>query len=121
MINGTLRTTLIIAIIIYFLIILKFLKDKSLALKYTLLWILSGIAMGILVIFPRLLIDIIGVLGIQSSMNGLFIIGIGFIVMILMAITSIVSKQNKKIRTLIQDNAILEKRVRELEEGEKTE
>ena len=54
-------------------------------------------------------------------MNGLFIIGIGFIVMILMAITSIVSKQNKKIRTLIQDNAILEKRVRELEEGEKIE
>ena len=34
-----------------------------------------------------------------------------------LALTSIVSKQTMKIRTLIQENAMLEKRVRELEDG----
>ena len=119
MIQGTLRTTLICGILIYFFIILKFLKDKSLSLKYTLLWLFSGLIMGILVIFPELLSGIIAVLGIQSNMNGLFIFGIAFLMMIMMSITSIVSKQNKKIRVLIQENAILEKRVRELENEKK--
>lgn len=116
MINGTLRTTLIIAVLIYFAIIFKFLKDKALSLKYTLLWILSGLMMGIFVIFPELLSKIIRVFGIQSNMNGLYLFCIAFIMMILMSITSIVSRQNKKIRTLVQENAILERRVRELEQ-----
>lgn len=119
MINGTLRTTLIVGVILYFVIILKLLKDKSLSLKYSLLWLLSGLAMGILVIFPELLLRIIVLFGIQSNMNGLFIFGIAFLGMILMSITSIVSRQNKRIRTLIQESAILEKRIRELEHKEK--
>ena len=119
MISGTLKTTLIIAIICYFIAILKFLKDKALSLKYTLLWIFSGIGMTILIIFPQLLTWIISLVGIQSNMNGLFICGIAFLLMIMMSITSIVSRQNRKIRTLIQELAIMEKRIRELEEKER--
>ena len=115
MIGSNLRIVLIAAVICYFLIILKFLKDKALSLKYTLLWIFAGIVMGMLVVFPSILIEIIGLLGIQSSMNGLFIFCIAFLMMILMSITSIVSRQNRKIRTLIQEIGILEKRIRELE------
>ena len=48
-------------------------------------------------------------------MNGLFIFCIGFIIMILLSLTSIASRQNRKIRTLTQELAILDKRLRELE------
>lgn len=72
--------------------------------------------MGILVIWPQLLLMIRRLVGIESNMNGLFVMAIGFIIMILMSITSIVSRQNEKIRKLTQVVAILEKRVRELEE-----
>ena len=115
MINGTLRTTLLIVVFIYFVIILKFLKNKSLSLKYTLLWIFSGFVMGVLVCFPGLLTGMIRFLGIQTYMNGLYIFFLAFIIMILMSITSIVSRQNKKIRTLIQEIAIQDKRIRNLE------
>lgn len=71
--------------------------------------------MGILVIVPELLTRIIHIFGIQDNMNGLFIIAIGFIIMILLSLTSIASRQNRKIRTLTQELAILDKRVRELE------
>ena len=116
MIPATLRITLIIAVVCYFIIILYFLKQKALNLKYTLLWIVAGLVMGILVIVPELLVFIIHVFGIQDNMNGLFIFAIGFIIMILLSLTSIPSRQNRKIRTLTQEMSILDKKVRELEE-----
>ena len=68
-------------------------------------------------IFPQLLVYLVRMLGIESPMNGLFVLCIGFIIIILMALTSIVSRQTMKIRILIQENAMLEKRLRELEEA----
>lgn len=115
MIPSTLRITLIAAVICYFIIILYFLKQRALNLKYTLLWLLAGAVMGILVIVPELLTAIIHLFGIQDNMNGLFIFCIGFIIMILLSLTSIASRQNRKIRTLTQELAILDKRLRELE------
>lgn len=121
MIGTTLRVILILAVIGYFIVILKFLKDQALSLKYSLLWLFAGLIMGILVIFPNILTYIVSLIGIQSDMNGLFIFCIAFIIMILMSITSIVSRQNRKIRTLIQEIGILEKRIRELETKEEQE
>ncbi len=121
MISIKLRISLIIILIIYFAFILAFLKRKAISLKYTLLWIVAGIFMGILVIWPQFLLLLRRLVGIESNMNGLFVMAIGFIIMILMSITSIVSRQNEKIRKLTQVVAILEKRVRELEEGDENE
>lgn len=115
MIPPNLKVTLIIAVCCYFILILIFLKKRALELKYTLLWLLAGVIMGIVVLFPKVLLRIIKILGITSPMNGLFVLCIGFIIIILMALTSIVSKQTMKIRALIQENAMLEKRIRELE------
>ena len=92
-----------------------FLKRKALELKYTLLWLLAGIVMGAFIIFPQLLTYMVRILGIETPMNGLYVLCIGFIIIILMAITSIVSKQTMKIRILVQENAMLEKRLREAE------
>jgi len=117
MIPTNLKITLIIAVCCYFILILIFLKRKALELKYTLLWLLAGGIMGLAVLFPKLLFRVTKFLGITGAMNGLYVLCIGFILIILMALTSIVSKQTMKIRTLIQENAMLEKRVRELEDG----
>ncbi|MFI3214073.1 MAG: DUF2304 domain-containing protein [Eubacteriales bacterium] len=116
MIGTHLRITLILAMICYFILILIFLKRKAISLKYTLLWIFAGVFLTIIVVWPELLLKLISLAGITSSMNGLFVIMIGFIVAILMSITSIVSKQSAKIRQLTQTVARLEKRIRELEE-----
>ena len=117
---ARLQFTLIIAIVFYFIMMCIFLKNKALSLKYTLLWILAGIIMSLLVIVPDILIylnHLVGIQsGMQSNMNGLFIWAIVFIVCILLSLTSIVSRQNNKIRQLIQTISRLEKRVRELEE-----
>ena len=117
MIPATLRISLIAAVICYFIVILYFLKQRALNLKYTLLWLVAGLVLGILVAIPELLVAIIRVFGIQDNMNGLFIFMIGFIILILLSLTSIASRQNSKIRTLTQELAILDKRVRDIEQN----
>lgn len=115
MISSTLRIVLIIGVVVYFVMILMFLKHKALALKYTLLWMLAGIVLGVMVIWPEILTYFIRMLGIASNMNGLFVACIAFIIMILMSLTSIVSKQADKIKNLTQTIAKIEKRLREVE------
>lgn len=117
MIPHTLQITLSIAVICYFIIILYYLKRKMLELKYTLIWLAAGVVMGIMIYFPELLVRFVRVLGIESNMNGLYILCIAFIMMILMTLTSIVSRQQLKIRTLIQELSMMEKRIRELEDA----
>ena len=117
MIPHTLQITLSIAVICYFIIILYYLKRKMLELKYTLIWLIAGLIMGIMIYCPELLVWFVRILGIESNMNGLYILCIAFIMMILMTLTSIVSRQQLKIRTLIQELSMMEKRIRELEDS----
>ena len=93
MIPQNLQITLSVAVICYFIIILYYLKRKMLELKYTLIWLLAGVIMGIMIYFPELLVWFVRLLGIESNMNGLYILCIAFIMMILMTLTSIVSRQ----------------------------
>lgn len=119
MIPVTLRITLSIAVICYFVLILYYLKKRMLELKYTLLWLAAGAVMGIMVFFPEILVKFVKLLGIESNMNGLYVLSIAFIIAILMTLTSIVSRQSLKIRTLIQELSMMEKRIRDLENDKK--
>ena len=124
--SYTLRIVLIVGIIIYYFIVVRLLKKGRLTLKYSLLWLLMGVVMAILVIFPHLLKIVCDALGIVYGMNGLFTCAIVFLLMLSMALTAIVSKQTDRINNLVQESALLEKRIREIEEkysnnGEKNE
>lgn len=117
MLPTRLVVTLLVGLLIYFFIILMLLKYKEISLKYTLLWLLSGLLLVLLVVFPSILTWLSNVLGFQSNMNGLMVMGVAFIIMIIMSLTSIVSKQSNKIRNLVQYTALLEKRIRDIEQS----
>lgn len=117
MIPSNLRIALAAALAVYFILILIFLKKKAIELKYTLLWLLAGLWMALLVIFPTLLPGFIHLFGITDNMNGLFIFCIAFLMMLVMELTSIVSRQAFKIRCLTQGQAMLEREVRELKKS----
>lgn len=113
--SDTLRVVLIIGMIVYFFIVFRLLKKQRLNLKYSLLWLLMGIVMVALIIFPDLLILICGAMGIATGMNGLFTCAIVFLLMLSMVLTAIASKQTNRIQSLVQESALLEKRLREIE------
>lgn len=111
--TEVLRIVLGIAVIGYFVVILYFIKKKTLLIKYTLLWIFSGLVMGVLVLFPQILDWLVDLVGIQTPINGLLIASILAILIILMSLTAIVSKQAERMKCLIQYISLLEKRIRE--------
>lgn len=113
--NEVLRISLILGMLLYFYILLFLIRRRMLLLKYTLLWIFSGLIMLVIVIFPNVIISITRLLGIVDVTNGLFALLLFFILIILISITGIVSNMKEKNRQLIQQCALLEKRVRELE------
>ncbi len=119
MISRTLQIVMLLAVAVYFALLFLLLKKKSLHLKYTLLWIFSGILMLVLALFPHLLDWLAALIGIYEPTNALFSLVFFCVIIILMSLTAIASKQNERTKRLAQAIALLEKRVRELEEEHK--
>lgn len=117
MIPQTLRILLIIGMICYFVLIIHYLKKGMLDLKYTLVWIAIGVFLLLMVMFPNIILFIKRISGIESNMNALYIMLIAFLMLISMTLTAIVSRASLKIRYMVQEIAMLEKRLRELEEN----
>ena len=115
MLSTTLRYSILLALIIYFVILAVLLKKKRLALWYTLLWLFSGVVMLVLLIFPQLLNTLTKLLGIELQSNALFAMLFFCVLIILVSLTSIISKQNESIKELVQYTAMLEKRLRDIE------
>lgn len=119
MISLKLKIVLSLGIIVYFIGIIYLLKRKSISLKYTLMWIFAGFTMISFVLCPRILNVITKITGIELPSNAIFVIVLFFILLLLMSLTSIVSKLSETNKTLVQNVAILEKRIRDLESEEK--
>ena len=118
--SNTLRYVMLIGVLFYFYCIFYFVKKKSLSLKYSLLWITTGIIMGIIALFPQIIYVFVKLIGIQTPVNGLYAICIFMMMLILISLTSIVSKQTERIKNLTQYIAILEKDVREITDDKTT-
>jgi hypothetical protein len=119
--NLTLQIVFIAGILCFVGVILFFIRKSALSLKYSLLWLFSAFLMLTASIFPGVLRFIADVLRFELISNAVFSLVLGFAILILLSLTSIVSKQTEKIKTLVQTVTLLEKRVRELEGAESDE
>lgn len=115
MISKKLQIAFLIAVCMYYAVLFYLLKKKSLSLKYTLLWLFSGLVMLVFVLFPELLTWFSVFVGIGVPTNALFAVISFCFILLLISLTSIVSKQTERIKTLTQAVAMLEKRIKELE------
>lgn len=113
----TLRIVLLLGVCLYLFLVFGLLKKKVLELKYSLIWISSGIVMLICVLSPDIIFILTKLLGIEMPVNAIFLLGHIFEVLILMMLSLIASKNKRRIKDLIQQNGLLEKRVRDLEES----
>lgn len=110
----TLRISLLVAILVYLILIIVMLRKKSLNLKYSLLWMFMAVVLLLMVAFPKAIEFLAEVIGVASYINAIFMAFIFFILLLVVSLTSIVSKQHREIKTLIQNLAILQKQVDEL-------
>ncbi len=119
--NLTLQLFLIAVIIIFFMFIVHLLRKGTLSLKYSLLWLGAAVVLFVMVIIPQLPQMIAELVGVEVSSNLVFMAEGIFVLLMLISLTAIVSKQNARLLRLSQNVAVLEKRIRELEEKVKNQ
>ena len=105
-----------IVILFYFVVVLGFLRKKKFDLKYSLLWLLAGIIMFLVVAFPNFFYCVTGMMGIKVASYGFFAICILLEIVIMISMTAALSDFANRIKILTQNIAILENRIRKLEE-----
>lgn len=115
MISGKLQIVVLVALLVYYVVLFYLLKKKRLSLRYTLLWLFSGLIMLVFAVFPKLLEWFASAVGVEIPTNALFAVLLFCMIMLNVSLTAIVSKQTEQIKRLTQSVALLEKRVREME------
>lgn len=109
------KIQIIIAVLIIcaLIVIIDMIRKKRLELSYALSWLLVGIGVLILDIFPQLIKTISEKIGIVSPVNMLFFFGFCFSLIIIFVLTIAVSKLSIKIKQLAQQIAMYEKKEKE--------
>lgn len=119
--NKVLQLILIGVTFLFCIFILVVTQKKKLSYKYTLLWLFFGIITLLCAIFPNIIVEISKIIHVAEPTNALFLIYIFLIIVIIFYISLAFSKLFEKVTALIQENAILAKRVEELEKNKEKE
>ena len=115
-INFSLHAILIIGAVGFLFFILYLMKKGKLEVKYSIIWLAFSLCMIVFACFPYTVLVLNDIAGVIDPVNFIFFTQIIFILLILLSVSAVISGFSKKIKQLAQANAILEKRVRELEE-----
>jgi hypothetical protein len=98
------------------LVVLELVRRRRLLERYALVWLASAAAVLLLAIFSGSLGWLAEMFGIQSGPNALFFVALGFVLLLLLNFSVAVSRLTDQSKILAQRQAILEERVRELED-----
>lgn len=114
--NFVLQIILIVSSILFLLFILSVTRQNKLSYKYTLLWLLFSIVTILFAIFPQIIVSFSKLIHIKEPTNALFLVYIFLLFVLVFYISIAFTKIFMKVTVLVQENAMLEKRVSELEE-----
>ena len=106
---------LILGAVILLLIIFVLLKKGKMTVKYSLLWLGLAVVLVIFAICPYVVYVLRDLLDVEMPVNLVFMLMFCFVLVVLISLSIAVSQLAEKCKRLAQENALLEKRVRELE------
>ena len=118
-IEPLLRILLLIGVAVYLFVILWLMKKQKLLVRYAIIWLFSGAVLGVFAVFPYIVLVLRDIIQIVTPSNLIFMIVIAFLLLVSLSLTSIVSGLSERLKKIAQQNALLERRVRELEEKQK--
>lgn len=97
------------------LLVIIFLKKGLMTVKYSLLWLGLSIVLVIFAACPYVVYVLRDLLDVEMPVNLVFLLMFCFVLVVLLSLSIAISQLAEKCRRLTQANAILEKRVRDLE------
>ena len=116
-IDLTLRLDLFLGAAVFLAAILWLLKKGRLTVRYSIIWLMAGGALLLFDAFPYIVLVLRDWLNMEMPVNVVFTLVLAFVLLLLLSLSTIVSGFAEKLKRLAQENALLEKRVRELEQA----
>lgn len=109
------RVFFIIVAVVLMMYIYHNVKKNTLSQDESILWVIGAVIILILSIWPNIIIWLANIVGIAYPPSLLFLVTSVFLVLFLFRNSQQISILKEKNKELIQDLALLEKRVRDLE------
>lgn len=110
-----LQALLILGVLLYLGIIFFLLKKRRLGVQYSIIWLIFGFVLLLFALFPYIVLVLGDLLHVLNPVNFVFFTLLSFIFLILLSLSAVVSGFALKIKSLAQNAALLERRIRELE------
>lgn len=107
--------------VVIFAVIIELIRSGRLRERYALLWLATAAVILVFGLWRDLLNQLANALGIAYPPNALFVLAMGFMLLLLLHYSTVISRLSDRTTTLTQRLAILEQRLRELEAAKDTE
>ncbi|MBR3254759.1 MAG: DUF2304 domain-containing protein [Clostridia bacterium] len=114
--QNSLKIALVVILLIYLFVILKSVKHKNMRINYLIFWSITGFILIIALIVPNFVDNISKFLGFELPINMIFSLAIFVILYLIFDLTRLITKEQNKNITLIQEISILKQKVDKLEE-----
>lgn len=108
---------MIFGAVVLLLIIFAFLKRGLMTVKYSLLWLLLSVSLVVVAVCPYIVYVIDDIMGVEIPVHLIFFLMFCFVLVVLLSLSIAISQLAEKNKRLTQTCALLEKRVRELEQA----
>ena len=96
------------------LLILELIRRRRLMERYSLLWLFSAVVLLVLAAWKGLLASVADLVGISTASNALFVIAFGFVLVLLLHFSLVVSRLADQNKVLAQRLGLLQQQVDEL-------
>ena len=116
--SVSLRVALLLGILIYVLIILRYLKQRKISLRRSILWFALALVLLIMDLFPGLVDLMARLMGVALPVNAVYIVLFFFLLTVSFSLSSAVTRQQDRIKALTQRLALLEDTLAEMRSGE---
>ena len=104
----SLQVSLVAVSIVLLVIVLRLIASGRLQLRYALLWLVLGAAIVFCSLFPDVLFSLNHIFGFEAPSNLVFAIGLFFLLLIVLTLSVVLSRQAVSIKNLTQRIALLE-------------
>jgi hypothetical protein len=116
MMQPRMQALAILAAVVLLVIVLEMVRRRRLMERYALLWMFSALVILALAVWQGALNRLAELMGIYSAPNALFFVAVGFVLLLLLHFSAAMSRLSDQSKVLAQRQAILEQRLREVEE-----
>lgn len=110
------QSLLFVGDLIFLFLIFVLVKNGKLSVRFSLPWLGLGVGMLVLAVWPEVAKILRSLVQVEVVSNMVFIMLFCFVLLVLLILCAVVSEYNERLKRLTQTNAILEHRVRQLEE-----